>query len=139
MTPEPPLAAPTPCADSLPYWKAAAEGRLVLRSCRACGKSMFYPRAICPECGSADLDWRDASGEGVVYACAVVHRAPDQAFRARAPYVIALIDLKEGPRMMANVTDCAPQEVHIGMPVTVWFEPRGEVIALPQFRPLQER
>ncbi|MBL8531995.1 MAG: Zn-ribbon domain-containing OB-fold protein [Hyphomonadaceae bacterium] len=131
------LPAPTPTGDSKEYWSAANDGRLILRACRTCGKPMFYPRGHCPACGSGDLEWREASGEGVVHACTIVHRAPDQAFRARAPYVIALVDLKEGPRMMANITDCPPEEVRIGMPVTVWFEARSETIAIPQFRPAQ--
>ena len=133
------LPAPTPTYDSRDYWGSAAEGRLVLRACQSCGKAMFYPRPLCPVCGSDKLEWREASGRGVVHACTIVYRAPDQAFRAHAPYALALIDLEEGPRMMANVTDCAPDAVHIGMPVTVWFEPRGADIAIPQFRPKEER
>lgn len=139
MTDDIELPPPAPTTVSLPYWRAAHEGRLILRGCRACGASMFYPRDICPRCASVDLDWREASGQGSVYAHTVVHRAPTKAFRARAPYVIAIIDLDEGPRMMANVTDCAPEEVRIGMRVRAWFEPRGEGLAIPQFRPLSER
>jgi len=136
---EPALPVPKPTNDSREFWSNAAEERLLLRACRSCGKAMFYPRPLCPACGSDALEWREASGRGVVHACTIVYRAPDQAFRARAPYVLALIDLEEGPRVMANVTDCRPDAVHIGMAVTVWFEPRGADIAIPQFRPKEER
>lgn len=120
--------------DSESYWRAARQGRLVLRHCKVCDNIMFYPRMLCTRCLSDDLDWREASGRGRVYAVTACHRAPDQAFRAEVPYVIALIDLEEGPRMMSNVTDCAPDEVAIGADVEVWFDPATDEIAIPKFR-----
>lgn len=120
--------------DSAPYWRAAAQGRLVLRHCRVCDNLMFYPRIFCTRCLSDDLDWQEVSGRGRVHAVTACHRAPDQAFRAEAPYVIALIDLEEGPRMMSNVTDCAPEEVTIGAPVEIWFDAATDDIAIPKFR-----
>ena len=95
---------------------------------------MFYPRIVCTLCLSTDLEWREASGRGRVYAATISYRAPDQAFRAEVPYVIALIDLEEGPRMMSNVTDCDPGDVRIGDEVEVWFEDVSEDIAIPRFR-----
>ena len=82
-----------------------------------------------------DLGWREASGRGRVHSATACYRAPDQAFRAEIPYVVALIDLEEGPRMMSNVTDCAPDEVEIGMAVEVWFDEATDDIAIPKFRP----
>lgn len=132
-----PLPLPVPVMDrvSEPYWRAAAERRLVLCACTRCGTPMFYPRIACPSCGSDRLEWREATGAGTLYAFSVVHRAPDQAFRARVPYVIGLVDLDEGPRMMTNIVDCPVEAVRIGMRVAVCFEARTDQITLPQFRP----
>jgi len=107
----------------------------MLNACNSCGIIMFYPRATCTRCMSDDLGWIEASGRGEVYAFTVCYRAPDAVFREDAPYVIALIDLAEGPRMMSNVTDCDPDTVYIGMPVEVWFDPATEDIAIPKFKP----
>jgi uncharacterized OB-fold protein len=120
--------------ESAPYWRAAREGRLILRSCRNCGHIMFYPRIVCARCASADLDWREASGRGTIHAATVCYRAPDQSFRPDVPYVVALIDLEEGPRMMSNITDCAPEDVRIGAAVEVWFDAATDEIGIPKFR-----
>lgn len=137
MTEPAPLPTPMMNQDSEAYWRGVAEGRLLLRTCTTCGKAMFYPRIICPSCGSDRLDWREAAGTGTLYAFSIVHRAPDQAFRARVPYVIALVDLDEGPRMMTNILECPAEAVRIGMRVAVCFEPRGDNGAVPQFRPAE--
>jgi uncharacterized OB-fold protein len=120
--------------DSAPYWRAAREGRLLLRHCQACGKMMFYPRAVCPACLSTDLAWVEASGRGEVYSATICHRAPDQTFRALVPYVIALIDLDEGPRLMSNITGCEPHEVRIGARVEIWFDAATDEIGIPKFK-----
>jgi len=131
---------PIPPADAISahYWQSAAQGKLVLNACNSCKNIMFYPRATCTRCMSDDLAWVEASGRGEVHAFTVCYRAPDAVFRDDAPYVIALIDLPEGPRMMSNVTGCDPDAVHIGMPVEVWFEPATEDIAIPKFKPIGE-
>ena len=95
---------------------------------------MFYPRSNCTKCMSSELDWIEASGRGQVYSATICYRAPDQSFRPEVPYVIALIDLEEGPRMMSNVTGCAPEEVSIGDAVEVWFEAATDEIAIPKFK-----
>lgn len=129
---------PVPPVDviSAHYWQSAAQGKLMLNTCNSCENIMFYPRATCTRCLSNDLGWIEASGRGEVYAFTVCYRAPDSVFREDVPYVIALIDLAEGPRMMSNVTDCDPDAVHIGMPVEAWFEPATEDIAIPKFKPI---
>jgi uncharacterized OB-fold protein len=120
--------------DSAPYWQAASEGRLILRHCNTCGKRHFYPRIICPFCHSTELDWVEATGRGTIYSATACYRAPDQAFRADLPYLIALIDLEEGVRMMANVTHCPPEDARIGAPVQAWFEPAADEIGIPKFK-----
>jgi uncharacterized OB-fold protein len=91
------------------------------------------PRYLCPKCWSADLDWVEASGKGVVHSFSIVRRAPMAAFAERVPYVVALIDLEEGPRMMANIIGDSALETSIGDAVHLCFEDRGKGAKIPQF------
>ena len=84
------------------FWNGCAAGELRYQRCRACAALQSYPRAYCARCAAADLEWRTAQGIGVVYALTRVERAPSDEFRALAPYVIILVDLDEGGRMMAH-------------------------------------
>jgi uncharacterized OB-fold protein len=131
---EPSLPLPIANADSLPYWNAARERRLVIRKCLACGALHFMPRYLCPACWSDRLEWVDSRGRGVVHSFTVIRRAPLPAFAARSPYVLALIELDEGPRMVANVLGEDALTVQIGDRVEVIFEDRGSGAMLPQFR-----
>jgi uncharacterized OB-fold protein len=124
---------PSPDAATEPYWAAAREHRLVMPHCNDCGHYHFYPRTLCPRCNSAQLDWKDCSGRGVVYSFTVVHRAPSPAFAAAVPYVVATIKLDQGPHLMTNIVSCAPDAVRIGMPVRVVFHKASEEITLPVF------
>lgn len=122
-------------ATTRPYWEAAARGSLLLKRCLDCRITHFYPRTVCPHCLSDRLDWVEASGRGVIYSFTVVHRAADPALAERVPYVVALVELEEGPRMMTNIVGCAPDAVRIGAPVTVRFETVSDDLALPVFEP----
>jgi len=126
------LPAPRADADSTEYWSQARAGRLVVRRCTACGQRHFPPRHLCPACWSADLEWIETSGIGTVYTFTVMHRAPSPAFAGQTPYVVALVDLEEGPRMMANIVGAGAREIALGDRVRVCFETRGDH-ALPQF------
>ena len=137
MSAQPTLPVPEPNADSRLYWDAARGGRLVVRQCRACGRRHFMPRGQCPACWSDDLEWIDCGGFGTVYSLSTVHRAPTPDFAGIAPYVIALIDLDEGPRMFANIVGAGAREASIGERVQLTFERRGESVALPQFMRVQ--
>ena len=127
------LPAPEPNADSRFYWESAKERRLVVRRCRECGEAHFMPRSQCPRCWSDQLEWVDCAGTGTVYTFSIVHRAPTPDFAVIGPYVVALIDLDEGPRMFANVLGRDAMEVRIGDRVHVVFEPRGDAMLIPQF------
>ncbi|MDD9875969.1 MAG: Zn-ribbon domain-containing OB-fold protein [Magnetovibrio sp.] len=133
MEPWPDIPGPDVNADAAPYWAAAAEGRLVIQKCADCGTFRFYPRHLCPGCGGDAAAWTEVSGRGAVHSFTVVHRAPTPAFRALAPYVIALIDLDEGPRMMANLLGADALETAIGDPVGVVFQERAGGVRVPQF------
>lgn len=129
----PQLPRPEPNGDSHPYWEAAREGRLLFRQCKSCGKRHFMPRHLCPQCWSDQLEWVQSQGLGSVQTFSVVHRAPTPDFGAHTPYVIALIDLDEGPRMFANIVGGDALQVAIGDHVSVVFEDRGEGVKMPQF------
>lgn len=128
------LPQPVANADSLPYWNAARERRLVIRRCRSCGELHFMPRHLCPSCWSDDLEWIDAGGGGTVHSFTIIRRASAPAFAPRVPYVVALIDLNEGPRMMANVLGDDALLVAIGDRVQLSFEDRGGGALIPQFQ-----
>jgi uncharacterized protein len=129
----PDLPKPIPNADSLPYWKAAREGRLLIRKCGMCGSYHFMPRHLCPVCWSDKLDWVDAKGTGHVHSFTIIRRAPLAEFGAKTPYVVALIDLYEGPRMVANIVGVDALSVRVGESVKVTFEDRGDGAKVPQF------
>lgn len=134
-TTKPQRLVPVPDPITEPFWKAASEGRLVAQRCRECSRSVFYPRAVCPHCGGRYLDWEELSGRGKIYSFTVVHRPAHPGMAAAVPYVVALVELEEGPRLMSNVIHCEPDEVSIGMEVEVCFERLSEQISIPLFRP----
>ncbi|MEU1102995.1 OB-fold domain-containing protein [Streptomyces tibetensis] len=94
---------PEPDAFTRTYWDAAAEGRLLIRRCVACGRAHHYPREFCPHCWSEDVRWETASGRATLYTWSVVHRNDLPPFPDRVPYVAAVVELAEGPRMMTEI------------------------------------
>lgn len=126
---------PTPDAYTRAWWDAAAEGRLLLVRCAQCDEAHYYPRPFCPRCGSDRVSWEQASGAATLYTWSVVHRNDLPPFNERVPYVAAVVDLAEGPRMMTNVVDCDPGRLEVGMALEVDFRDVGEGFRLPFFRP----
>lgn len=126
---------PVPIAnpDSQAYWDGARQDRLLIRKCMSCGEVHFLPRHMCPACWSTDLNWVEASGRGTIHSYTVIHRAPLPEFADKVPYVIALIDLEEGPRMMTNILGEDALDARIGDAVEVCFEVRGDGAKVPQF------
>jgi uncharacterized protein len=119
--------------ETEPFWVAAAEGRLVLPRCIACGGYVWYPRGHCPAC-HAGIEWVEASGRGRIYTHTTVRRGMGP-WREAAPYVLAVVELAEGPRVMSNVVGCEPDEVHIDQEVEVVFERAPSGGAVHRFRP----
>jgi uncharacterized OB-fold protein len=111
--------APETDAFTRTYWDAAAEGRLLLRRCGACGRAHHYPREFCPHCWSEDVTWERASGRATLYTWSVVHRNDLPPFAGRTPYVAAVVDLAEGPRMATEIVDAG--ELRAGMALEVAF------------------
>ncbi|ELP69251.1 Zn-ribbon domain-containing OB-fold protein [Streptomyces turgidiscabies] len=120
-------------AFTRPYWDAAAEGRLLVRRCGGCGRAHHYPREFCPHCWSEDVAWETASGLATLYTWSVVYRNDLPPFGERTPYVAAVVDLDEGPRMMTEVVgdaQGAQEALRVGMGLEVTFRE-----GVPVFRP----
>ena len=126
---------PVPDPDTEPYWEGVRRRELRLPRCGSCGTLWFPPSASCPACSAFDHEWISVAGTGEIVTYTVVHRAPGPAFAARTPYVVAIIHLAEGPRLLTNVVECSPGEVSRGMPVEVTFEEIAPDAVVPQFRP----
>jgi uncharacterized protein len=121
--------------DAMPFWQGCQDGELLIQLCAACGRHQFYPRNLCATCGSREVAFVRASGRGTVFSFTVCHRPLAPRFAARTPYVVALVDLAEGPRMMTNIIDCPESELRIGMAVEVTFGPLGDDVTVPLFAP----
>jgi uncharacterized OB-fold protein len=134
-----PAPAPAVNPETAEFWTATAEGRLLLKRCLDCGSVIWYPRAICPQCSSLRTEWFEASGRGRVYSYTVNYRG-EGAYQDSAPYVLAYVELDEGPRVMTNIVAVnivagEAAELAVGLPVEVVFDDTGDGSALPRFRP----
>ena len=112
---------PLPDALTRPYWDAAAEGRLLVQRCEACGEHQWYPRAHCIACGAGEPAWVEAAGTGRLHTFSVLHKTPNPEFAADLPYVLAIIELDEGVRVSANVVDGDHAVLACDLPVRVVF------------------
>ena len=129
-----PAQSPGVTLETQPFWDATREGRLVLPRCDDCEFVIWYPRRFCPACGSRKVSWFDAAGTGTVYTFTIVTKGGG-AYRDAGPYVVAFVELDEGPRLMTNIVETPPESVAVGQRVAVVFAPTGDGTALPRFRP----
>lgn len=125
---------PQPLIDdeSRPFWDAARERRLAIQRCGACSTYVFPPRALCPHCHDATPEWVDASGTGSVYSYTVARRPAGPSFADKVPYVVAIVELDEGVRMLSNLVGVELDALRVGQRVRVTFEESGDV-TLPIF------
>ncbi len=125
---------PTPDSESAPFWNSTRHGVLSVQNCDECGHLRFPATTYCPRCRSAAMHWVPCSGRGKVFSWIVVHHpVPAAAYKDDVPYVVAIVTLDEGPRIVSNVVGCPPAEIHADMPVQVEFTQRDGVV-LPVFR-----
>lgn len=117
---------PTIDAASAPYWEAARQGRLLIAECAACGRVHHYPRPFCPFCWSEDVVPVQASGTGTLYTYSTVYVNDLAPFQERLPYVAAIVELDEGPRLMTTIEGIDPAALRVGMAVTAVFRPVDE-------------
>jgi uncharacterized protein len=123
-------------SESEPFWSAAREGRLLIKECRACHHVYYYPRRYCPKCWSEDTGWLESSRRGSIYSFSVVHQNPAQPFAGYCPYGVVLVDLEEGPRLMANWDFTAPlEQMKCGLPVQIAFRQVDDNLSLTIVRP----
>ncbi len=126
---------PAPEAETQPFWDAARERRLLIKRCADCGEAHFYPRPFCPKCWGEQVTWEDASGAATLYTFSTVHVNDLPPFPERVPYVVAIVELAEGPRMMTNVVGCDPDRVEVGMALQVTYRDLDEEYTIPVFAP----
>ena len=122
------IPAPPVTPETEPFWTAAAEGRLLIKNCRSCDQVHYYPRSICPFCGSDTTEWLQASGRGTIYSYSIMRRVP-------VPYAIGYVTLEEGVTMMTNIVDCDLEAIRIGQAVKVVFRPTEGGPPVPMFAP----
>lgn len=126
---------PTPEADTVEFWQAAKEERLLIKHCEDCGAYVYYPRPFCPSCWSRNVTWHQASGNANLYTWSVIFNNDQPPFRDRVPYVAAIVDLEEGPRMMTNVVDTPFEDLRVGMALRVTWMPISDDYTIPVFVP----
>jgi len=132
--PPKPRPAPVPDHDSAPYWQALHDGKLLIQKCEDCGHYQLYPRDRCLVC-RGPVAFVEASGRGTVYSFTVIRQNYARPFRDWIPYVVALVDLEEGPRLMTNLVDVDPEAVQVGMAVRATFEAVAEDAGIALFSP----
>jgi hypothetical protein len=129
---------PEPTEMTAPFWTGGLSGELRLQKCADCGHIRYPISAICPQCLSPESAWTAMSGRGTVQSYIVFERAYHEAWAGQVPYVVALIELAEGPVLISNVVGVEPSAVRVGQPVTVTFPRRSATAALPQFTPVAD-
>jgi len=132
-----PAPAPNVLPEVKPFWDGTASGKLLLPRCLECQTLIWFPRPFCPACASTRVEWIAASGRGTVYSYTVNRRgaADLPEYRDASVYVLAYVELEEGPRVMTNIVECDPNDVRIGQRVEVVFHDTGQGTALVRFRP----
>ncbi len=127
------LPLPRASIETQAFWDAAQERRLVMPKCSNCGAFRFPPSVACRVCDSPGVAWVDVSGRGTVFSFVVYQRAYRSAFKDRLPYVLAVIELEEGPRIPSNVVGMPAGDVACDMPVAVTFEEVRDGFLIPKF------
>lgn len=132
MTEELPAPEPPVTPETERFWDATLEGELLVRECGECSRVYHYPRKHCPDCASPNTEWIVSSGRGTVYSFTVSHQGGGE-YVDSTPFVLAYVELEEGPRIMTNIVNCEPDSVSIGHSVSVVFHDTGGEAALPRF------
>ncbi|WP_326540870.1 Zn-ribbon domain-containing OB-fold protein [Pseudorhodoferax sp.] len=131
-----PRPAPVPTEATQAFWDATAQGVLLVQRCSACRRTQSIPRPFCRHCGAESPSWERSAGLGSIYTFTVNHRAANAHMADQLPYVVAVVQLDEGARLMANIVGTPPEAVRIGDRVRVRFLPLSETLSLPQFEPM---
>ncbi len=136
MTQQPPAKpAPTPDAESQPFFDGASRGVLMIRHCNTCQANLHPATEFCPECLGDDLSWAEASGKGTLHTFGLMHQNYHPAFTAELPYNVSVVELEEGPRLNTNVVGIDDDKLEVGMALEVVFEQFEGGVKLPKFQP----
>lgn len=130
-----PNPAPTVTQANAAFWAATADGRFQLQRCNECDTVLWFPRRHCPSCWTENVSTFDASGKGVIYSFTIIRKGA-MAYKDAGPFVVAYVELAEGPRIMTNIVECDVETVAVGMPVEVVWHDTGQGNALYRFRPV---
>ncbi len=130
---------PVPDADTKPFWDGCREHRLTFQKCGECGHVRWPPSIICPRCHSQNMLWISSSGRGTIYSYVVYHQTYHPAFKDKLPYVVAIVEMEEGPHLLSNITGSNHDELKCDLPVVVHWEDVTEEISLPKFKLLGPR
>jgi uncharacterized OB-fold protein len=126
---------PHPTEVTRPFWEAAKRHELQIQQCQACRAHIFYPREVCSACLSPNLAWVKISGKGTLYSYTIAQQPTHAAFAEDVPYVIAIVELAEGPHITTNIVGCQPEDLKVGMPVAASFIDVTPEVTLVKFRP----
>ncbi len=121
--------------ETRPFWEYCRKRELRMQKCRQCGYIRYPISFVCPRCSCLEAEWTLLSGKGTVYTFTVYRVAYHPAFKDDLPYVVAIIQLVEGPRMESNIIGCRVEDVRVEMPVIVSFEDIADQATLPKFKP----
>ena len=125
---------PLPDRDSQPFWDGCQDGRFLLPVCAFCDQGRWPPGPMCPACQSRDTNWVESAGRGEIYSWIVANHPVDPGLADQVPYVVALIELDHGVRVVGNVSGCEPDQIEAGMAVECYFEELEGGSKLPNFR-----
>ncbi len=129
-----PVPSPAVTEETREFWDGLKQSRFLLPRCTGCAAWIWYPRGFCPVCGNLDTEWREATGRGRIYSYTVVRKSGLPGWGEQVPYVIAYVELTEGPRVMTNIVDCDPDSLTIGAPVRVVMPAGDDGQAIFRFR-----
>ena len=125
---------PKPSPETRVYWDGCRHHELLIQRCKDCDHFQFFPRIICSRCMGQNIEWIKASGQAQLVSYTIVRRPVSAAYKPEIPYVVALVQLEEGPTMMSNIVNCDPDQVQIGLAVEVIFEDWSDEISIPKFQ-----
>lgn len=129
---EHPVLGPSTHLDNVGFWEGIQRQELVFERCKKCGNWLHPPKPMCPKCHSLEKEWVPSTGKGVVYSWVTYQESSNPSFKA--PYSVVLVEMEEGVRLVSNVVDMKPEDIHIGMPVELVFDEISEDLTLPKFK-----
>lgn len=118
------------------YYEGTKQHKLLVQHCNDCGKNISYPKTFCPYCFSSNVSWIESKGLGKLYSYSVCMANVAEAFTPDIPYIVGVVDLQEGVRLLTNIVDCKPEDVKCDMDVKVVFRDVTPEFTLPFFKPI---